>query len=404
MKNKGWVWFGFFLAIQIMSSCRFGSSPAEGVWIVDVRSAMEKETPFSMKEDVEGIEYIPLETTDSSLVSNIASLVMNDEFIFLQNGRTQQIFQYSRRGKFIREIGKVGEGPGEYAPYEVEEISLDDEKREIYLHRHARPGMIFSYGGVFLRVDTATAEAVGNRYPLQDGFCALAGTPMTPVHRSPWLVALKDKDNRPVAVKVPFPAQVPVDACYMKEVQFIPFLHSAVAYTPCNDTLFRVSASGIAPACVLNRRNGADYCEKTADINELAKDDTGTFSTIDLFTYFETSRYFYFRWLLLSNPNRCYVQRLDKKTGELLSHSVSQDLTDLSRGYSDANVLGLENDLDGGAPFAPRFAYKDRICVQAINAETIAALEAKGYLKNKPAGLQVEEDDNPVIIVYTFKN
>lgn len=404
MKNKVRVWLSIWVALQVMSSCRSGSSQTEGVWVADIRSAMEKETSISMKEDVIGIEYIPLETTDFALVSNITSLVMNDEFIFLQNGRTQQIFQYSRQGKFIREIGKVGEGPGEYAPYEVEEISLDEEKREIYLHRHAMPGMVFSYNGDFLRIDTVIAESVGNRYLLEDGFCALAGTPMTPVQQSPWLVALKDKDDRLVAVKAPFPAQVPADVCYMKEVQFIPFLHSAVAYTPCNDTLFRVSASGIAPACVLNRKNGADYREKIANINELAKDDANTSSTIDLFTYFETSRYFYFRWLLLSSPNRCYIQRLDKKTGELLSQSVSQDLMDLSRGYSDANVLGLENDLDGGVPFAPRFVYKDRICVQAINAETIAALEAKGYLKKKPAGLQIDEDDNPVIIVYTFKN
>ena len=49
---------------------------------VDVRSAMEKESPFSMKEDVESIEYIPLETTDSCLISNTSSLIADDNYIF----------------------------------------------------------------------------------------------------------------------------------------------------------------------------------------------------------------------------------------------------------------------------------------------------------------------------------
>lgn len=404
MKNKCKLWLSLFLALQIFTSCRQAASESQGMWVADVRTALAKETPISMKEDVTGIEYIPLETNDSCLVSNIMTLVMNDEFIFLQNGRPEKILQYTRQGKFIREIGKVGEGPGEYAPYTVEEISLDDGKREIYAHRRTLPAMVFSYEGRFLRTDTVISESMGNRYPLANGFCALSGTSLTPIQQSPWLAALQDKEGRIIATKVPFPSSVPAEVCYMKEVQFAPFLHSALAYTPCNDTLFRVAASGITPACVLRTENGADYHQKIANINEFGKDNTNNSSTLNLFTFFETPRYFYFRWLLLNDPDRCYIQRLDKNTGDLLSQPVSQGFVELSFGFSDANVMGLENDLDGGVPFAPRFVYKDRICVQAINAGTIAKLETKGYLKNKPAALQISEDDNPVIIVYTFKD
>lgn len=402
MKNKAQVWMGLFIALQVLSSCHSKSSHTDGMWVADIRSAIGKETPVSMKEDVESIEYIPLEATDSSLVSNITDLVMNHEFIFLQNGRAQQILQYTRQGKFIREVGKVGEGPGEYAPYTINAISLDDEKREFYAHRQGMPGMVFSYEGEFLRTDTTITEAVGNRYPLGNGLSALTGTPFTPIQQSPWLVALKDRNNKLIATKAPFPAQVSADACYMKEILFVPFQNSALAYTPCNDTLFRVSASGIAPACVISRKNGADYNEKVANINELGKDDTNA-SIIDLFTFFETPRYFYFRVLLLGDPVRCFFQRLDKDTGELLSQPVAPDLADISYGFSDGNVMGLENDLDGGVPFAPCFACGDGICAQAVNAETIAKLEEKGYLKNKPSALQLGAEDNPVIMVYTFK-
>lgn len=404
MKNKEQIELGLVLILLALISCRSGSLQKDGIWKVEVRSAIQKETPISMAEDVEGIEYIPLETTDSCLISNITDLIMDDEYIFVQNGRTQQLLQFTRRGKFVREVGKVGEGPGEYAPYTIEEISLDSGQKEIYAHRHGLPGMVFSYDGEFLRLDTTLMELVGNRYPLKNGSCALTGTTMTPVGQSPWLVALKNKSDQLVAVKTPFPSQVPMDVCYMKEIQFVPFQNSALAYTPCNDTLFRVSETGITPACILDRGNGIDYCEKIANINELAKDDTNTSSTIDIFTFFETPRYFYFRILLLTEPNQGFFLRLDKESGELISQPVAQEWMNLSMGYSDSNIVGLKNDFDGGIPFAPCFIYKDRVCVQAVNAETLAKLEDRGYLKRHPAGLKLGEDDNPLIIVYNFKN
>lgn len=404
MKNKAKVGMNLFITLLTVSSCQLKSPEKQEVWVADVRSAIQKETPFSMKDDVEGIEYIPLETTDSCLISNVTALIMDDEFIFLQNGKTDQNFQFTRRGKFVREVGKVGEGPGEYPPNTVLEPGLDTKKREIYLNRHCLPAMVYSYDGEFLRTDTTVTEFVSNRYLLDNGCWALAGASLSPVQQSPWLAALKDKNNRIIATKTAFPANLSADVCYMKEIQFVPFQNSALAFTLCNDTLFRITEEGIAPACIYDRKNGTGYYEKIADINEFAKDNINTSSTIDLFTFFETSRYFYFRAGLLSDPKQWFFQRLDKETGEFVSRPIAQDLIEISRGFSDANVLGPENDLDGGVPFCPRYVYKDRVCVQVINAETIANLEEKGYLKNKPAALQLSPDDNPVVIVYSFKN
>ena len=387
--------------IRRMPICFFRK---KDVWVADVRSAMEQNTPFSMKDDVMGIEYIPLETTDSCLISNLTYLIMDDDFIFVQNGKTDQVFKFTRQGKFVCQIGRVGNGPGEYAPWTIENISLDVNKKEVFLNSRRLPAFVYSYDGEFLRTDTTTVEAVENRYLLNNGSFALSGASITPIQQSPWLVALKNEKNQMMATKSPFPANVPAEACYMQEIQFVPFQNSALAYTLCNDTVFRVTETGICPACVYDKKNGAEYNEKIADINEMAKDNTNTLSTIELFTFFETSRYFYFRTIVLSKPEKCFFQRLDKRTGEFLSQPVKQDFMELSVGFSDGNVIGMENDWDGGVPFCPRYIYKDRICVQVINAVTLEKLENKGYLKDKPVALQLDADDNPMVIVYTFKN
>lgn len=70
MKNKAQVWIGVVLTLLILGACQSASLEKKDVWVADVRSAMEQNTPFSMKDDVMGIEYIPLETTDSCLIYN----------------------------------------------------------------------------------------------------------------------------------------------------------------------------------------------------------------------------------------------------------------------------------------------------------------------------------------------
>lgn len=88
-----------------------------------------------------------------------------------------------------------------------------------------------------------------------------------------------------------------------------------------------------------------------------------------------------------------------------MSQPVKQDFMELSVGFSDGNVIGMENDWDGGSAFLSEiYLLKDRICVQVINAVTLEKLENKGYLKDKPVALQLDADDNPMVIVYTFRN
>ena len=76
----------------LLTGCQNQPS-ARHLWVADVREAIRTETPVSLKEDVASVSYVPLETADSCLISNVSNLVMDDEFIFVENGKTQQIFQ-----------------------------------------------------------------------------------------------------------------------------------------------------------------------------------------------------------------------------------------------------------------------------------------------------------------------
>lgn len=146
----------------LLTGCQNQPS-ARHLWVADVREAIRTETPVSLKEDVASVSYVPLETTDSCLISNVSNLVMDDEFIFVENGKTQQIFLFTREGKFVRQLGRAGNGPGEYAPYAIESMTLDSSRREIYLNARQLPAWVYSYDGTFLRRDTLVSQAVGYR-------------------------------------------------------------------------------------------------------------------------------------------------------------------------------------------------------------------------------------------------
>ena len=102
MKNKVKVLMGALLALLTLGACQSFSSKKDEVWVADVRSAMTKDTPFSMKEDVVGIEYIPLETTDSCLISNVTYLVMDDDSLFKMGRRTRFLNLPDRESLSVR--------------------------------------------------------------------------------------------------------------------------------------------------------------------------------------------------------------------------------------------------------------------------------------------------------------
>ena len=51
MKNKAQVWIGVVLTLLILGACQSASLEKKDVWVADVRSAMEQNTPFSMKDE-----------------------------------------------------------------------------------------------------------------------------------------------------------------------------------------------------------------------------------------------------------------------------------------------------------------------------------------------------------------
>ena len=89
------------------------ASMKDGILHLDLNEARKHPREVKLSEICDSLIYIPLETRKECLLGrHINEVEFTKDFIFIQEGWS--LYQFSREGKFIRQIGKTGRGPGEY--------------------------------------------------------------------------------------------------------------------------------------------------------------------------------------------------------------------------------------------------------------------------------------------------
>lgn len=94
------------ISVLLVSTCLYSCQSEEKqtgeTYVIPVRSLLKESNEISLKDDIEKIRYIPLETNDQCLISNAFTVEMdkNKEYMFIYNGKTDQVFQFDKSGKF----------------------------------------------------------------------------------------------------------------------------------------------------------------------------------------------------------------------------------------------------------------------------------------------------------------
>ena len=100
-------------------------------------------------QDVARISYIPLETNDDFLLSDVTSVTeVSSKGIVCRNSDKVYLFYPDGSARFV--LDKKGEGPGEYrsAPF----VEVDWEREEIFVHdRYQKAVLVYSLDGTFKR-------------------------------------------------------------------------------------------------------------------------------------------------------------------------------------------------------------------------------------------------------------
>ncbi|HEX8019276.1 6-bladed beta-propeller [Mucilaginibacter sp.] len=115
-----------------------------------------KDLQFVKYSDVfDSVKIIKLESTKSSLIGRIDKVLYYDSKIFiLDQTERKAVFEFDANGKFIRQFGSVGNGPGKYN--EPNDISVNKKELAIWVS-DLEKFVIYDLDGRFLReVKTAS--------------------------------------------------------------------------------------------------------------------------------------------------------------------------------------------------------------------------------------------------------
>jgi hypothetical protein len=94
-------------------------------------------TTLNMSEVFSDIEYIPLESVDKHFIGEVQQVIVYKDRIYVfDRYQTQSVFCFQQDGKFLFELNRKGQGPGEYI--ELLGISIDHNNDHLLLFSHQK--------------------------------------------------------------------------------------------------------------------------------------------------------------------------------------------------------------------------------------------------------------------------
>lgn len=102
-------------AVLALVSCGRSAQQADELSVIPMEAAFAEQAGLNLSECFKKVRYVPLETTDSSLVGKYTSVqVLNQYIVVTSEDKYCHLFD-KQTGRFIRSIGHVGNDPQGYS-------------------------------------------------------------------------------------------------------------------------------------------------------------------------------------------------------------------------------------------------------------------------------------------------
>jgi len=153
--------FAVILCTVICNSCRekgktqqtevkTATQETSSFYTIPFAEIIKNKREVRLSEFASDVKIIQFENTPKSLLGNVSDIQLTNNYIFVRHSGNKLITQYSRDGKYIRHIGKLGRGPKEYALSRI--FSLDEKNERIYIHTNwTRKILVYNFDGEYIR-------------------------------------------------------------------------------------------------------------------------------------------------------------------------------------------------------------------------------------------------------------
>lgn len=248
-------------------------------------SFVEASKDYSLASAFRNIHIVQLETNDSCIISEIKRILIVKDNVYILT-KDSEIFCFNKsNGRFIRQIGNIGEGPGEF--FEAKDIFYNEKENFIsVIDPLKNVCLTYSADGKYIKTESLNTSLswMNNAEFTSDGYLMLSEQLTGGYPSNDYAYTIIGSDGKiikmdefaPVKVKdysVAF-ASHPMTKCE-EGMRFFKFL---------NDTIFTMSDGEVTPYCIL------DFGKKILSKDVVAK--AGSFSDKLLLELSHTNGYF----------------------------------------------------------------------------------------------------------------
>ena len=355
--------------------------------VIEVKEAFSEKAKIGVNDFAASIKYIPLETKDNCLVGNYTEVFVDKQNVIVISFR--QIFVFDREtGKFIREIGTYGKGPGEYRNTvfnafnqrnkTIRTKGWNNNIIEYDLHGQIKRDVSFPIyvSSVIIEMESDiyagyTPNISGNGENKLLIFDALGNE----------ISLIKNKDF----YKKEVPGRI---ISFGNEAQFYIFQKKTYFKEIFNDTVYHISDNSLKAEYTFNTDGLSPYYALKGE-NE-AYDKLRSLFRIQ--NIFETEEFLFF---MINHENKKYAgyyNKFDEKT--LISN------------FTDEDENGFYDDFNNFISFIPQRINSENEIIGHIDARIITEYCGKhrNNIDKLPTNLRgIRFNDNPIVVIADLK-
>ena len=409
----------------------------EGTPVINLSSDnVSKVALLPLSEAAAKVEIVSLEVTDESLIGEITKMKVTDSDIWVKHYKDNHVLRFSRSGKFLNKVGKVGQGPEEYI--RMADFFVDENTKEVYIQTTIVGVKVYDYEGNYKRTAAKTSpdDVFMTKYfqfALYDNkfFIAqnLAFINKPTPKDSVWSFAWVDSTYQKKKI-FKNPAHIGREEEIMKNginfQQFVnywlePFTsidtygNQLTLKYPDTDTIYRYDspANELVPQYIIStHEEKGDYGATHVWFRERS-----AFDYFSIYSYYPSKDNIY---LLCSKGETIYTYCYGKQTGKVKVKERKSEITERMLGnhtlrrLEGAKYFILDNDLCGGS-FHVDYRSQGKYWIDVlipnsednwIDIDEMRTSDVKDEsLKAKFIHTleNVEEESNPILVIATLK-
>jgi len=341
------------------------------------------------------IEYIPLESTDSSLFKGINMIKTSEDFFLIHT--YDRILRFGRNGSYEATIGSSGRGPDEYLV--ANDIEIDKENHQLYIVDGLKKQLlVYSDDGKLLRKhNIVCASGIQFRF-INDGFLCYNENHSGNVENSYIFIDTCGRIIKSFSNKYPFVNQ----SKWVSIHENIFYIHNNRLYKKeiYSDTVYVFDNMNFKPCFIIRagERLITPEARSTFDGLYIAA------NYINPWNLLEFGDYIYYEYQ--------YEYRLGEKN--IIYGFVGSRENDFNACINSEQ--GIVNDLDNGPNIKPGTSFDDNTIISWIDAFELKSYTSSNLFRTsspkypekkkelEKLAARLKETDNPVLMLVKLKN